>query len=485
MDSTVDLTSVTDANLFVPSIIAQNVDQLFLRYMYDNLREGVILVDRHCNITLWNQAAEQLTGLRSVSMLDQKWAPSQVDLRDRFENKISDSACPVGKALQTGVEDLVAGTVAGPSGHRFSIDLSVVPVLGHNTDLFGAVIYLRDLSSQLDLEQQVLTLYAHATRDQLTGVANRAHFERSLDVRLKEFHESGSPCSLIVADIDYFKKINDEFGHHAGDQALTSFAKILQENTRTDDLVARYGGEEFVIICPNCHTSDAVNIAEQVRASLEQTPMAILQGRCVHASFGVSEFQAGDTATLTFIRADQALLNSKENGRNQVQSLQTLDEPMEEAEQGEEELQGELGWKKLKGPLLWQEETETTTPPELLFEKIKGYVIDLEAEIVIAEPGHVRFRIERTPGVKLKRFTDRHTPMMLDIEMREDAPPMAVDSTDTNCIRLRFTLRTVKTRDRRHRELEGRVKALILDLRAHLGVSFENEDLRNVEEADS
>ncbi len=459
----------------------QNVEQLFQRCMIEHLREGVILVDRQLRVTLWNRAAEELTGIRGAGMINNKWSPSQINLKDRYEKGIDDQHCPVTESIIKAEQTLISATVTGRGGRQIAIDLHSVPVIGHDMKVHGAAIFLRDLSSQVDLEQQVLTLYAHATRDQLTGVANRAHFERSLDARIKEFHAKGTICSLVVADIDFFKRINDEFGHHVGDHALMSFAKLLQQNTRVEDLVARYGGEEFVIICPNCQVENAVERAEDIRLALERTPMAVINGRCLSASFGVTEFQPNDSATSAFVRADQALLNAKENGRNQVQSLQSNptqargDEPA-----GTEAAHDTTPWKTLKGAVLRQIEGETNAPIGVLIEKIKGFVFDTEANIVFAEPDHLRIRVKKIPGLELKRFGDRHTPMLLDIEVKEITRSSQVDdSANPAALRVRISVRMVRSRDRRRRDLASRINLLMRDLLSHLSLDLINQENLN------
>ncbi len=462
--------STEDTNPFVQtgSLAQSNTEQLFHRCMTDNLREGVVMVDRHLKVTMWNRAAETLTGIRGPGMINQRWLPSQIDLKDRFEKSIPDKMCPVAECVRKAEQVLVAATVTGRGGRQVSIDLQAVPVIGHDRTIYGAVVFLHDLSSQLDLEQQVLTLYAHATRDQLTGVANRAHFERSLEARIKEYLTKGTTCSLIVADIDFFKKVNDDFGHHVGDHALMSFAKILQQNIRVHDLVARYGGEEFVIICPDCHVETAVERAEEIRIALAEQPLASLNGKCITASFGVTEFQPDDSAISAFVRADQALLNAKDSGRNQVQSLQTVDTKSEEEHRAVREEVSQIQWRKLKGVVLRSEQGETTAPLDVLIEKIKGFVSDHNASIVFAEPDHVRIRVNKISGVRLKMAFDRHTPLLIDMEIREGVLSQTARGM---CTRMRVSVRIVNTRDRRHKDLQRRIDMLMRDFVEHMGIT--------------
>ena len=218
--------------------------------------------------------------------------------------------------------------------------------------------------------------------DPLTQVANRAEFERVLDEFVRLRNSTDFRCSLIVCDIDFFKSINDNYNHHIGDQALVSFASLLKKFVRQQDLVARYGGEEFVILCANCDVEDAVQRAEEIRVTLTQTPQQMLDGKCITASFGVSELMPGDLGTDFFVRADTALLRAKELGRNRVVEANAVSSggapTLRSAEQ--QSLSG-ANWRKLKGQVLISEEYKTQTPLLVLVEKLRGYIIETEAEV--------------------------------------------------------------------------------------------------------
>ncbi len=478
MDQTTPTPSKTPTESITGSFVGQsfdssrNIDELFVRCKNDNIREGVVYVDSRMRVTFWNRAAETITGIRANGMLDQTWYPSQIDLRDRFGAAITDQQCPVRAAISQSEQKLIAASVTGKGGRKISIDLHSIPVMDHDGQIYGAVILLHDLSSQVDLEQQVLTLYAHATRDQLTGVANRTHFERTLDARVSEFHSTGSLCSLIVTDIDFFKTINDDFGHHVGDQALMSFAKLIQQNTQVDDIVARFGGEEFVVLCPNQTLDQAANRAEELRQVLEATPLAVINGKCLTASFGVSEIGPGDTATTTFVKADQALLRAKETGRNKVvkHSESLSDERKAKFDQPIEDLTAEIQWKNLKGKILVCEELATCSPLDLVIEKIKGFVIDFDGQIVTAEEDHLQIRIEKLPKEKIRRFGDRPSQLVVDVELRHSKNIMSENSTI-----IRVTIRPNRMRDRRKKDLAERSAIVMRELRGFLMVSRQSE----------
>ncbi|MDX1588194.1 MAG: GGDEF domain-containing protein [Oleiphilaceae bacterium] len=152
--------------------------------------------------------------------------------------------------------------------------------------------------------------------DPLTQIANRAQLDNELDLEIKRCERYGSPLGLIFLDIDHFKDLNDTQGHLEGDRILCALAEILSERIRDADTVGRWGGEEFLILCRNSHQGDAMNLAEMLRATIEE---ARLNGQPpVTASFGVAGYRQGDTLASLVDRADQALYQAKLAGRNRV-----------------------------------------------------------------------------------------------------------------------------------------------------------------------
>jgi diguanylate cyclase (GGDEF)-like protein len=168
-----------------------------------------------------------------------------------------------------------------------------------------------------DLSEQMREI---AVRDQLTGLLNRRGFAEQTERAYATARRTDRPISVIMADIDHFKSINDEFGHAAGDNALCHFAKILKVTRRADDIFARMGGEEFAIVLPGTVLEEAIHISEDLCRLLKEAPM-IVEGRSMPmtASFGVATLSLNDSCmTDAVIRADRALYRSKRAGRNRV-----------------------------------------------------------------------------------------------------------------------------------------------------------------------
>lgn len=152
--------------------------------------------------------------------------------------------------------------------------------------------------------------------DKLTGLFNRSHLDTLLQQELERHSRNGQPLTLMLCDIDHFKRINDEYGHLTGDSVLKQFATVLTRNTRLSDICGRWGGEEFLIICPDTATESAAAITNKLLAALADTRFS--DGLSVTCSFGIASQVAPDGQRLSdqlLRRADDALYDAKRRGR--------------------------------------------------------------------------------------------------------------------------------------------------------------------------
>ncbi len=170
----------------------------------------------------------------------------------------------------------------------------------------------RELKLKLELAS------AQALRDALTGLPNRLAYEERLQNEFARWKRYHMPLSLIIWDIDLFKRINDEFGHKFGDEVLMTISKKLSEHCRETDFISRFGGEEFTMLLPNTDKQMAVRLANQLRYIIEQTNFTFngKQFTPITISCGVTEFIDDDTQETAFERADNALYKAKQQGRN-------------------------------------------------------------------------------------------------------------------------------------------------------------------------
>ncbi len=170
------------------------------------------------------------------------------------------------------------------------------------------------------LREELNVAKTEAEIDFLTAIPNRRRFMRALEDYLKDFKEKGYPFSLIILDIDDFKKINDTYGHLAGDEVLKDIASVLKFYLRANTIVGRIGGEEFAILLPGVDSEKAKSVAERIRKIIENRKVHI--GDTIinpKASFGVTEVKEGDTIETIIDRADKALYRAKSKGKNRVE----------------------------------------------------------------------------------------------------------------------------------------------------------------------
>ena len=181
---------------------------------------------------------------------------------------------------------------------------------------FRPAIVKARVKTHVTLKQQHDRFAAIALKDQLTGLYNRHYLMEEGVARIAHAQRHQQDLSIVVVDIDHFKKINDTFGHLAGDRVLQHIARLIETNKRKEDIAARFGGEEFVLIMENCSLLHAGEKAEYLRQLIEASPIDGIQ---VTASFGTAQMQEGITDFEGILKnADDALYKAKESGRNRV-----------------------------------------------------------------------------------------------------------------------------------------------------------------------
>ncbi len=173
------------------------------------------------------------------------------------------------------------------------------------------------------LRQSLTEQHEMAHRDAVTGIANRLAYEERVALEFHRSQRSNSPLSLAVLDLDHFKKINDTYGHRAGDKILRSIAELCFKRIRNTDLIARYGGEEFVLLFPDTELENATNVCDDIRRLIEKASFSYNGSRVrVTVSIGVTVLELAETIDECFERADQAVYSAKNAGRNRVEARQ-------------------------------------------------------------------------------------------------------------------------------------------------------------------
>ena len=166
-----------------------------------------------------------------------------------------------------------------------------------------------------------LQCYEMLNTDPLTGLYNRRHFFKMTEIEISKLNRNKRPASCIMMDIDFFKKVNDTYGHIAGDKVLIEVGKKIREGVRDYDIVARFGGEEFIVFLPETQLKEAFSVAERIRSNIMEYPIEINEEVKVPitVSAGVSTSQNKDIILHELIKeADKALYLAKNSGRNRV-----------------------------------------------------------------------------------------------------------------------------------------------------------------------
>lgn len=174
-------------------------------------------------------------------------------------------------------------------------------------------------STKLELEQSNRELKRLATTDTLTKLYNRNKLDETLILESSRVNRFNHSFGVVILDIDYFKNVNDIYGHQVGDSVLRDFANILKTHSRKTDIVGRWGGEEFLIICSETNFDGLLTLAQKLQENIKNHPFGLDEH--ITASFGVSMYQKGERIEEVIKRADDALYNAKKKGRNRVEFL--------------------------------------------------------------------------------------------------------------------------------------------------------------------
>jgi diguanylate cyclase (GGDEF)-like protein/PAS domain S-box-containing protein len=284
----------------------------FALNMLQSLVIPTFVIDVHGRVIIWNTACERLTGVQAYEMLGtaDHWKAFYEDQRPTLADLVIDgnaSLCAQNWCDMPRV------------GRRRYLAADASPILDNAGKLLAVVETLRDVT---DEKRAQVALEQLATRDGLTGLANRRCFDDTLHGEWQRALRQQQPLSLLMVDVDNFKQYNDGYGHLGGDECLQRIATAVANEMRANDLVARYGGEEFAVILPNQSLKGAAIVAERIRCRVEQLHLPNLgsQPHMVTVSIGAATaLPSPDTDPSQLVAtADSALYRAKHMGRNRI-----------------------------------------------------------------------------------------------------------------------------------------------------------------------
>ncbi len=202
------------------------------------------------------------------------------------------------------------------NGQTYWIDLRIEPRINEYTNNLEFVSIVRNITDKKLMEKLAQT-------DSLTNLYNRVRLDSELKKQLYNVQRYNTNVSIMLLDIDHFKKVNDTYGHNIGDSVLIEFANILKSSVRTSDIVGRWGGEEFIIISPETTKEDMFTLATKIKESIAKYNFTVVGNKTV--SIGISQIKEIDGSEKDAVkRADEALYYAKSNGRNRVESEETI-----------------------------------------------------------------------------------------------------------------------------------------------------------------
>lgn len=236
---------------------------------------------------------------------------------DGLQSSVQDAADL--DSLKQVLESHLEGLLGTMDEHQQQRDLREQEVAARLKGLAERVAHMEQQAQgyreHLEVQRQKALL------DPLTGLPNRAAWSERLDYEVNAWHQRGNSLSLAMLDLDHFKRINDGYGHLAGDKVLKIIANVLSKRLRPTDFIARFGGEEFVLLMPDSALADALAVGEVLREAIAACPFHFKgEPVTITVSMGVAQFQPGERSDLALKRADEALYRAKAAGRNQVQA---------------------------------------------------------------------------------------------------------------------------------------------------------------------
>lgn len=303
-----------------------------LESVLESVSIGAIVLCNQQRIVLWNKwmvrhsgwDQHQAIGSNLFELFPElRGLRVEAAVRQALDNNFASLLSPT---LNKAPFPLFSNPAAQARGERMQQAINVTPV-----DVPGearyCLIQLHDVSMAAAreklLREQTELLRTQTFSDGLTGVANRRYFDMAIDKELRRAKRNGAFLSLLMIDIDYFKRINDTFGHDVGDKAIVAVAKLLTESLRAIDMVARFGGEEFVVLMPETDTDVALLAAERLREAAGALRIEGESGAVVALTLSVGVASAlangsADTPSSLLVRSDKALYRAKKEGRNRV-----------------------------------------------------------------------------------------------------------------------------------------------------------------------
>ncbi|NAW96429.1 diguanylate cyclase [Vibrio sp. V42_P2S4T144] len=295
----------------------------------DTMDSGLIVLDQEYKVCVWNSFMQSYSGVLSQEILGECLFEHFEELpRTWLETKIKAAADLETRSFSSWENRpyLFKFNNFSPVSNSsdFMYQELITPLIGLSGEVSHIAIQVNDVSetarNRIHLKETNQHLSEISRKDGLTGLFNRAYWEQSLKDEFAHLKVIDGPCSLVIFDIDHFKKVNDTYGHPTGDEVIRRTSALLRKTARSSDICGRFGGEEFTVLLPHTNQEQACYFAERLRKRIEQEIVKVEDFLINYTiSIGVCEYKPYfETHTQWLKSADAALYRAKENGRNQT-----------------------------------------------------------------------------------------------------------------------------------------------------------------------
>jgi diguanylate cyclase (GGDEF)-like protein/PAS domain S-box-containing protein len=286
--------------------------------LLDNMINGICIIDCARHILFWNKSAAEITGFSAEESVG-RTCPGDIIAGEIISGPLCDNRCPFLISRADEKPAAIDIRLRHKNGYAVPARIKCVPITGMSGRMEGVLEVFERSYGDLSVRDQLEDMRKKAYIDTVTGIPNRRFAEESICECLDMLRHSGRSFSVLMGDIDFFKSVNDTYGHDAGDAVLTAVADTLRSGVRSLDIVSRWGGEEFLVILRDANKEAALCRAEELRKAIakrtiEDDGSAI----SVTISFGGTAAREEDAIESLVERADECLYKSKEGGRDRV-----------------------------------------------------------------------------------------------------------------------------------------------------------------------
>lgn len=292
----------------------------FYKDIIDNLYDGVYFVDRDRTITYWNKGAERITGYPATQTVGRACRDNLLNHVTANGIELCKNNCPLAAVMEDGNPREAEVYVHHKDGHRVPIIVRATALRDEEGNIIGAIESFSNNKPVIDTRRKLQEMRHIVHTDRLTSIGNRQLVEGRLRAVIAECAHTKGSAGLLFMDIDNFKKVNDTYGHLAGDQVLRMVSATFNHSLRATDTIGRWGGEEFIAILKDIDEDEALHmIAEKVRTLIEFSRLDLDdQNLTVTISIGATRLRPDDTPESIVNRADGLMYQSKKAGRNTV-----------------------------------------------------------------------------------------------------------------------------------------------------------------------